>query len=208
MGIQGTGGVRCQPPLASSLIASTSARSCPGACPSPTTHPTMSPMAQDPDSLCCHFIKGHPLNGAHVLPFLHGLPHALLQRHGGLQASQGAKHWAVSPQGQSLGTAQPNCQPHPAAQGLHGPHPCQIQAQEGEMRVSGEQRQAFLVPGATTSHSLEDACPLPGYSWDTLAGGGLPSHIKRSPINAGGQAPVYQLTGLRSPRILLPRSPH
>ena len=76
------------------------------------------------------------------------------------------------------------------------------------MRVSGEQRQAFLVPGATTSHSPEDACPLPGYSWDTLAGGGLPSHIKRSPINAGGQAPVYQLTGLRSPRILVPRSLH
>ena len=174
MGIQGTGGVRCQPPLASSLIASTSASSCPGACPSPTTHPTMSPMAQDPDSLCCHFIKGHPLNGAHVLPFL------------------------PSPQ-----------LPNPTQlQGLHGPHPCQTQAQEGETRVSGEQTQAFLVPGATTSHSPEDACPLPGYSWDTLAGGGLPSHIKCSPINAGGQAPVYQLTGLRSPRILVPRSLH
>ena len=36
--------------------------------------------------------------------------------------------------------------------------------------MSGEQRQAFLVPGATTSHSPEDACPLPGYSWDPVAG--------------------------------------
>ena len=108
------------------------------------------------------------------------------------------------------GLVQPRPQlPNPTQlQGLHGPHPCQTQAQEGETRVSGEQRQAFLVPGATTSHSPEDACPLPGYSWDTLAGGGLPSHIKCSPINAGGQAPVYQLTGLRSPRILLPRSLH
>ena len=37
--------------------------------------------------------------------------------------------------------------------------------------MSGEQTQAFLVSGATTSHSPEDDCPLPGYSWDTLTGG-------------------------------------
>lgn len=150
MGIQGTGGVRCQPPLASSLIASIRARSCPGACPSPTTHPTMSPMAQDPDSLCCHFIKGHPLNGAHVLPFLHGLPHALLQRHGGLQASQGAKHWAVSPQGQSLGTAQPpTAQPHPAPRPPWAPplpNPGSRGGDEGVWRAKAS------LPGAWCHH--------------------------------------------------------
>lgn len=146
MGIQGTGGVRCQPPLASSLIATSRARSC----PSPTTHPTMSPMAQDPDSLCCHFIKGHPLNGAHVLPFLHGLPHALLQRHGGLQASQGAKHWAVSPQGQSLGTAQPpTAQPHPAPRPPWAPplpNPGSRGGDEGVWRAKAS------LPGAWCHH--------------------------------------------------------
>lgn len=62
---------------------------------------------QDPDSLFCHLVEDHPVKVACALPFLHGPPHSLLQRHGGLQAEQGPEHWAVNPQGRSGPTARP-----------------------------------------------------------------------------------------------------
>ena len=168
MGIQGTGGVRCQPPLASSLIASTRARSCPGACPSPTTHPTMSPMAQDPDSLCCHFIKGHPLNGAHVLQFLHGLPHGLLQRHGGLQASQCAKHWAVSPQGQSWYSPAPNCPTPPSSKASMGPTPAKPRLKRGRrgcLESKGKPSWCLVPPPPTHQRMLVHSLAIAGTLW-------------------------------------------
>ena len=63
------------------------------------SHPAHSSRAQDADSLSGHLIVDHPVKVAFVLQFLHSPPQPLLQRHAGLQASQGPKHWAVSPQG-------------------------------------------------------------------------------------------------------------
>lgn len=87
-----------------SLTSTTTAGPCLKSSPLPGTQPS---RPQDPDSLFCHLVKDHPVKVASALPFLHGPPHSLLQRHGGLQAGQGPQHWAVSPQGPSGPTARP-----------------------------------------------------------------------------------------------------
>lgn len=54
------------------------------------------PWAGDPDSLSRHLVVDKPVEVAFALPLLHGPPHALLQRHRGLQAGQGPQHRAAS----------------------------------------------------------------------------------------------------------------
>ena len=74
--------------------------------------PVLSPASRvppawgwDPDSLSCHLVVDDPVKVASALPLLHGLPHSLLQRHGGFQAGQGPKHRAASPRGQAAAVA-------------------------------------------------------------------------------------------------------
>ena len=102
----------------------------------------------------------------------------------------------------------PNCPTPPSSKAPMGPNPAKPRLKRGRRGCLESKRKPSwcLVPPPPNHqrmivHSQAIA--------ETLCGGyRFPSHIKYSPLNEGVQAPVYLVTGLRSPRILVPRSLH
>lgn len=60
----------------------------------PQPPPPHSTGTRTPNSLFCHLVEDHAVEVALVLPFAHGKPQALLQRHGGPPLGQGPQHGA------------------------------------------------------------------------------------------------------------------
>ena len=88
-----------------------------------------------------------------------------------------------------------------------GPTPAKPRLKRGRrgcLESKGKPSWCLVPPPPTHQRMLVHSLAIAGTLWL----GSLPSDITCSSINEGVKAPVYLLTGLRNPRILLPRSPH